>query len=38
MAIGATSRDLYVEDGKRSVSEHIYLGVRIIKMEVTSKK
>jgi hypothetical protein len=34
MAIGDTSRDLHLEDGKGTishVSEHIYLGVRITK-------
>jgi hypothetical protein len=41
MAIGDTSRDLHLEDGKGTisdVSEHIYVGVKIIKMEITSQK
>jgi hypothetical protein len=41
MAIGDTSRDLQLEDGKGTishVSETIYLGVRIIKMEITNQK
>ena len=41
MAIGDTSRNLQLEDGKGTisdVSEYVYLGVRITKMEITNQK
>ena len=41
MAIEDTSRDLQLEDRKGTishVSEYVYLGVRIIKIEITSQK
>ena len=41
MAIGDTSRDLQLEDGKGIIShvnEYAYLGVRIPKTEITSQK
>ena len=41
MAIGDTSRDLKLEDGKgivTHVNEYTYLGVRITKVEIMSQK